>query len=43
MVRLACPETLPLLPDASMGSLAETLLDAAQQYHTCRRAVMEAW
>jgi len=26
-----------------MGALAETLYDVAQQYHTCRRAVMEAW
>ena len=43
VVRVSCPADLPALADPTMGALAATLYDVAQQYHTCRQVMMEAW
>ena len=37
---LACPSELEQLPDDTMGSLANTLMSAAETYHACRAAVI---
>ena len=40
LVVASCPAELPTMADTTMGALAETLMDAAETYHACRRAAL---